>query len=125
MFKFEQYCTDVTCFKIVFYTCCALLFLLWGVLVCFEPFIQARCTIPPTGRDYGNPDYLDDPCRRSRFPELFYITREECDFGRRIMSALVAGWVIGWERRQADRPAGNYLCMWCGDARVACGRERP
>ena len=38
--------------------------------------------------------------------ELLYLTVEECSFGRRIASSVILGGIIGWERRQAERPAG-------------------
>jgi putative Mg2+ transporter-C (MgtC) family protein len=39
----------------------------------------------------------------SRF---YSLTIEECEFGRRLVWAVVLGCLIGWERKQADRPAG-------------------
>lgn len=34
------------------------------------------------------------------------LTVEECEFGRRLVWATIFGSIIGWERRNADRPAG-------------------
>ena len=58
-------------------------------------------------KSFPNPEYLDDVCYRTiRFYQLAFLTREECSFARRLVAAVVLGGIIGWERRQADRPAG-------------------
>lgn len=57
--------------------------------------------------DFENPGYaFSQPCHHRRRKELMFLTPEECTFGRRITSATLFGALIGWERRQADRPAG-------------------
>lgn len=55
---------------------------------------------------YANPDYIMDPCRYLRVPELLYVTLEECDMSRRLLCSVILGGIIGYERRSADRPAG-------------------
>jgi uncharacterized membrane protein YhiD involved in acid resistance len=55
---------------------------------------------------YENPTYVGTPCRHTRYPFLLYLTPDECAYGRRIVMSVVLGGIIGWERRQADRPAG-------------------
>lgn len=45
-------------------------------------------------------------CHHKRYMHLLYMTPMECSFGRRIFFAAIFGGLIGWERRQADRPAG-------------------
>lgn len=67
------------------------------------PVFAAR---PSQASGFSNPQYDTDPCRRTRFAELLWLTPEECDYGRRLLFAVIVGSVIGWERRQADRPAG-------------------
>ena len=59
-----------------------------------------------TPREFPNPEYNDDPCYRFHTPYLLYLSREECSFGRRMIASTLLGGVIGWERREADRPAG-------------------
>ena len=44
---------------------------------------------------YPNPDYDVDPCRYVRFPFLSYITLEECDVCRRLLTAVFLGGAIG------------------------------
>lgn len=55
---------------------------------------------------YTNPSFHYDPCRYMRRPALLWLTRNECSFGRRLLSAVLLGGIVGWERREADRPAG-------------------
>jgi putative Mg2+ transporter-C (MgtC) family protein len=55
---------------------------------------------------YANPDYITDPCRYLRVPELLFFTLEECDMSRRLLCSVILGGIIGYERRSADRPAG-------------------
>jgi hypothetical protein len=56
--------------------------------------------------DFENPMYDQRICKRTRARALFYLTPEECGFGRRIVISAILGGLIGWERRSADRPAG-------------------
>lgn len=57
---------------------------------------------PPT----NNPSYLYQPCDNMRSPKLLWMTRMECNFGRRLLVSVLLGSIIGFERREADRPAG-------------------
>jgi len=59
-----------------------------------------------TSSEYENPDYITDPCRYKRLPELLYLTLEECDLSRRMLASVIFGGAIGYERRSSDRPAG-------------------
>lgn len=102
----QYYFTELTCRKILFYLLCTALLLLWTGLVLVEPYMHIECSLPPTGKAWANPAYNDDPCRSVRFQELLWLTREECGWGRRLLTSVVLGGVIGWERRSADRPAG-------------------
>jgi len=82
-----------------FYCCCVV-----GMFI--EPFVELPCPELPPQHVFGNPAYVDDACRETRFPQIMYLTPREADFGRRITFATLFGGVIGWERRSADRPAG-------------------
>ncbi|KAL3922352.1 MAG: hypothetical protein SGILL_002251 [Bacillariaceae sp.] len=44
---------------------------------------------------YDNPDYITDPCRYLRVPQLFYLTMEECDMSRRLLCSVILGGIIG------------------------------
>lgn len=59
-----------------------------------------------TGKEYENPDYITDPCRYERIPQLCWLTIEECDMSRRMLASVFLGGAIGYERRASDRPAG-------------------
>ncbi len=72
----------------------------------FQPLIFV-CKDISILNDYENPGYaFAQPCHHERRIELLYLTPEECAFGRRIVISAILGAMIGWERRQADRPAG-------------------
>mmetsp|Transcript_5284 Transcript_5284/g.6361 ORF Transcript_5284/g.6361 Transcript_5284/m.6361 type:complete len:298 (+) Transcript_5284:30-923(+) len=55
---------------------------------------------------WGYPGYVSDPERLVRRWFLLGLSLFEADFGRRMLIATVCGSIIGFERRQADRPAG-------------------
>jgi putative Mg2+ transporter-C (MgtC) family protein len=55
---------------------------------------------------YENVLYHYQPCMHYRSSALLFLTRTECSFGRRLLASVLLGSVIGWERREADRPAG-------------------
>jgi hypothetical protein len=103
----EQYFTDVTHIKFFCY-----LFVLIYVLMCcsvfvVEPYISTpECPISHAAITMPNPLYEVDPCRTYRYIQLLYLTRTECSFGRRLVASVIYGGIVGWERRQSDRPAG-------------------
>jgi len=77
-----------------------------SIVAVLEPFLHVGCDLPESTLKYPNPDFNDDPCRDFRSIRLLFLTRDECDYGRRLVASMVLGCAIGWERRQADRPAG-------------------
>jgi uncharacterized membrane protein YhiD involved in acid resistance len=90
-----------SCAAAVFY--CATVFF----LAVFEPFMEINCNWQGESKEYPNPDYRYDPCVSIfRSPKLLYFTREEIFYARRLLVSCILGGAIGWERRQADRPAG-------------------
>lgn len=77
------------------------------LLTIFEPLVQIDCAWQGELKEYPNPDYRYDPCVSIfRSPKLLYFTREEICYARRLLISCILGGAIGWERRQADRPAG-------------------
>lgn len=56
--------------------------------------------------DYKNPNYDTNPCQHTHLAVLLFYTPQQCSFGRRLVIALFLGGVIGWERRQSERPVG-------------------
>jgi len=60
--------------------------------------------------EFGNTLYQYSKCRFERIPSLLFLTPAECSYARRLIAAVVLGSIIGWERRNADRPAGIRTC---------------
>jgi putative Mg2+ transporter-C (MgtC) family protein len=83
-----------------------------------EPYISLPCDGDETSSNsssnsnlllekFPNPAFDASPCyNTARYAKLLYVTREECSYARRLVASIVLGGLIGWERRQADRPAG-------------------
>jgi len=102
---FNSFFTDYTHSKGILYTATIIYVFTAVVAIIFEPFVNLPCDDVASGK-FENPAYDDSICQFTRYPNLFYITKEECSFGRRIICSCVLGGIIGWERRMADRPAG-------------------
>jgi len=70
--------------------------------------VSGWCPYAGTVRtSYPNPDTAArDVCYYYRTPYLLGLNPFECDFGRRVISSLLFGSFIGYERKAADRPAG-------------------
>ena len=62
--------------------------------------------IPIQDREYNNPDFNQDPCEYVRVPQLVWLTLQECDMSQRMLTSVILGGAIGYERRTSDRPAG-------------------
>jgi uncharacterized membrane protein YhiD involved in acid resistance len=101
-----SYFTVFTWEKAIFYFVAFLFVAGCCLAVCVQPFVTLECNLAPRNITYANPSYYDDPCQDVRYHQLLFLTVEECIFSRRIIAAVLLGGIIGWERRQADRPAG-------------------
>lgn len=55
---------------------------------------------------YPNPDTNNNPCYRERTIWLLGLSPFETDFSRRMITSVILGSIIGYERKAADRPAG-------------------
>ena len=104
----HRYFTEFSYTKAVFYGVASAYVLAACVVVMIQPFLTIPCTYTPNGSEPKNlnVEYVYNPCRFNRYPHLLGLTVEECEFGRRLVWAVVLGCLIGWERKQADRPAG-------------------
>lgn len=103
---FDSYFTEVSFTKRVFYIV-VLLFVMGVVLVSFfEPFLTPESCLEHinTGKEFGNSLFKYNPCRYKQKQYLFFLTPDECSFSRRLVISVLLGGIIGWERRQADRP---------------------
>ena len=47
-------------------------------------------------KEYENPDYITDPCWYVRVPQLGWLTLEECDLSRRMLTSVILGGAIGY-----------------------------
>ena len=99
------YFTEFTVSKGIFYSLVLLYVVSVCIVVVIEIFTSHECETTYS-ITYENPAYIDTPCRHTRYPLLLFLTPDECAFGRRLLVAVLLGGIIGWERRQADRPAG-------------------
>lgn len=102
----HSYFTELTFFKGLFYLLACGYVLGTCLVVVAEPFMTIPCDVAPSEKEFENPGYDNNPCRSMRYMRLLFLTLEECDFGRRLVGSVIGGGVIGWERRQSDRPAG-------------------
>lgn len=102
----HSYFTVFTWEKAIFYFGAVLFVSGCSLAVCIQPFVQLECHLVPHNITFANPEYNYNPCDDIRYPQLLFLTIEECIFSRRIFAAVLLGGIIGWERRQADRPAG-------------------
>lgn len=68
------------------------------------PFCSLKTQSEPS--EWNNPMYYFQACRSVRHVVLLGLTLDECEFGRRIIAALLLGGLIGYERRLLDKPAG-------------------
>ena len=106
--KNSAYFTKFSWSKGFFYILASLYVIGCGVAFVVELFIpKTLCTPDPNlTHHYGNPSYNGSQCPHVRHAILLGMTRLECSFGRRLVMSILMGSLIGWERRQADRPAG-------------------
>ena len=64
---------------------------------------------------YANPSYDDNPCLNHRTDYLLFLTMNECEIVRRLLSAMLFGSLIGLERRHS---------MDVGNERGAAAKSR-
>jgi len=101
-----HYFTELTVFKAILYLVAVIYVVSASVISVLEPLIETPCENPGEAMKFPNPGYDGTRCPHIRQFLLFGMTREECSFARRLVASVVLGGLIGWERRQADRPAG-------------------
>ena len=101
----SSYFTEFTFSKALLYLCAAAYVFLASIVALAQPFLTIPCE-RTEAYEPANPAFDSDTCRQQRFTILLGLTPEECQFGRSLVTATILGGVIGWERRQADRPAG-------------------
>mmetsp|Transcript_19599 Transcript_19599/g.27979 ORF Transcript_19599/g.27979 Transcript_19599/m.27979 type:complete len:243 (+) Transcript_19599:65-793(+) len=106
MFTTRRHFSKLTLNKGLFYAFALLFFISASIIAIVEPLLVLPCKGIISTVKHKNPDYVLSSCLHTRFTKLLFMTPWECDLGRRLLAALVLGAIIGFERRQADRPAG-------------------
>jgi putative Mg2+ transporter-C (MgtC) family protein len=107
------YFTDFTARKAILYIVASLYVIGCGLASMAELFLNLPCDNKSDPSDpehkiliFPNPAYDGSYCPYIRHTILLGMNKTECSFGRRLVSSIIFGGLIGWERRQADRPAG-------------------
>jgi putative Mg2+ transporter-C (MgtC) family protein len=104
--KRSVYFRNYTHGKGVLYTFAILYVVSCSIVSILQPLL-VNCQEIAAVSDFENPGYaFTQSCHHRRNKYLLFLTPQECTFGRRIVFAALFGAMIGWERRQADRPAG-------------------
>ena len=104
--KNRQYFTVFNMQKATLYGIMAIYVVSVGFVATIEPLLHIPCEDPGEVKEYANPAYDGSNCRYIRYAILLGLTKQECAFARRLVMSVLLGGLIGWERRQADRPAG-------------------
>jgi len=100
-----SYFSNYTTGKGILYTCAIIYVVSCSIVSIIAPYV-VKCDMSVYSK-FENPGYAyGQNCHHTRHPKLLFLTSEECSFGRRILFSSLFGALIGWERRQADRPAG-------------------
>jgi hypothetical protein len=127
----RQYFTKFTLRKAIFYCCVAVYWVVFSIVCFAEIFLPDSLICDPASISatelakvsikYANPSYVYDPCAQKSLPYLLFLSRLQCNFGRRLLASALLGGIVGWERREADRPAGIRtmalvslgVCLFC------------
>jgi putative Mg2+ transporter-C (MgtC) family protein len=109
--KFHKpYFTEFTARKAILYIVASVYVIGCGLASMAELLLELPCDKSKSKSDpdlkFPNPAYDGSHCPYIRHPILLGMNRTECSFGRRLVMSIIMGGLIGWERRQADRPAG-------------------
>ena len=105
----DAYFTEFTAKKALLYGIASLYVMSCGLVSVAEMFMKLPCPPGIANEEpikFPNPAYNGSGCPEIRQPWLLGLTPTECSFGRRLVMSIFFGGLIGWERRQADRPAG-------------------
>ena len=101
--------TELTPLKGLLYLCATIYVIGTALAVCTEPFLTLPCNYDGSHDNlkFDNVLFEYNPCKsNTRYARLMGLTRIECSFGRHMVVAVILGCIIGYERREADRPAG-------------------
>jgi MgtC family len=112
----KKFFTKFTMRKAIFYCLVTVYWIIFAILCFAELFLPdsvicSEASIPSNELakakiNYKNPSFTYNPCEQMHLPYLLYLSRLQCNFGRRLLASGFLGGIVGWERREADRPAG-------------------
>jgi uncharacterized membrane protein YhiD involved in acid resistance len=102
----QPYFTEFTLTKALLYAFASIYVILVAAVSIIQPWLSLPCDNPGEALKFNNPAYDGTRCPHIRYVILLWMSPEECSFGRRLLASVLLGGLIGWERRQADRPAG-------------------
>ena len=110
---FDSYFTEVSVRKRFFYIVLVIYVVSVMVVAMLEPFVTPQSCLEPieTSKEFGNSLFRYNPCRYERKGYLLFLTPVECSYSRRLVIAVILGGLIGWERRQADRPGAYHIIL--------------
>ena len=81
--------------------------ILWAYFTSKEQYLNKTKDIDTRVPNVPNVLFPDDwRYRGHRWPQLLFLTRQEAEFGRRMIVSLVVGALLGLERRESNRGAG-------------------
>jgi hypothetical protein len=105
---YKSYFTEFNAVKGFLYGVVLLFYVSLSFVAVVEPWLSpSECYQPvETSIEFQNSLYVYNPCLHARARYLMWLTPKECEFCRRLIASVLCGAVIGWERREADRPAG-------------------
>mmetsp|Transcript_19631 Transcript_19631/g.39330 ORF Transcript_19631/g.39330 Transcript_19631/m.39330 type:complete len:308 (+) Transcript_19631:68-991(+) len=105
----SSYFTEPTGQKYLFYLACLCYVIVTSIIVIVEPYIDIPCeedTTQSSELEFGNSLYVYSKCNSIKQAKLLYFSRVDCLRGRHLLMAVFLGALIGYERRESDRPAG-------------------
>ncbi len=107
--QLNSYFTEPTGQKYIFYLLCLAYVIGTSLVILIEPLLALPCNddnIKSSELEFENVLFEYSICNDTRYPQLLYLTRMECERGRHLLAAVFFGSLIGYERRTSDRPAG-------------------
>jgi len=105
----NSYFTEPSGQKYLFYLACLCYVMVTSIIVIVEPYIDIPCeedTTQSSELEFGNSLYVYSKCNSIKQAKLLYFSRVDCLRGRHLLMAVFLGALIGYERRESDRPAG-------------------
>jgi hypothetical protein len=104
--RFSQYFTEKNRKKYLFYFICLFFVVSTSIVTIIEPILTLPCDAARSELEFENVLFYYSPCLAHRYPQLLFMTQLECQRARHLLMAVFLGSLIGYERKEKDRPAG-------------------